>query len=304
MLAAYLATSTIFKWGSACSGTESPHWVFQALASAAVSRMVFEQVYSAELDPHKRAWIMDQAKPKCLFSDIFDVTRATARCCIRGLVNVKEVCHSSTTDLFIAGFSCQTVSGLNPDDATRMRAISNYEGTTGITWWGVCQIVQKTHPRAFILENVQGLMRYNSHLAVVEKLRSFGYIVLWRLCDALECGLPQHRPRIYFIGWLRAGVADADYFAGRMGRVLEQLLANHPRMDIDDFLFDEDDANLMKDTDEKIRKQDESIDRPAGGGTKWIEKNKLMCKKKKGLAVSVEVVGRTRPDVSGVPALE
>ena len=120
LLLTYLAQSVTFRWGSACSGTESPHWVFIALAEAALANMVFEQAYSAEMDSAKRDWIMTQAHPKCLFSDIFDITRSTARCAISGMVDVKQVCHSVVTDLFISGFSCKSVSALANDDQTRM----------------------------------------------------------------------------------------------------------------------------------------------------------------------------------------
>ena len=279
--AAYLAQSVVFRWGSACSGTESPHWVFGALAEAAFAQVVFEHVYSAEIEATKREWIKNMAQPSCLLSDIFDITRTTARCAIAGIINVKQVCHSMVVDLFIAGFSCKTVSALNADPKTRRQAISDYRGSTGITWWGVVATLQRTRPRSFILENVEGLMRHDSHLLVVEKLESLGYIVIWRLCDALECGLPQHRPRIWFLGWLRSLVAYPDSFRRRMCDVFADLFHDHPLMCVDEFLLNEEDSKLMQDTDDKVEAHYANMSRPTRGGTKWIEKNKVMCKKKR-----------------------
>ena len=279
VFAAYLAQSVVFRWGSACSGTESPHWVFIALAEAALGHMVFEQVYSAEIDAAKREWIMAKAKPKCLFSDIFDINRLTARCTISGMANVKNVCHNLTTDLFISGFSCKSVSALANDDQIRMSAICDYVGQTGITWWGVVMTLQRTRPKSFILEHVGGLMRHDSHLLVIAKLQALGYIVVWRLCDALECGMPQHRLRIWICGWLRSLVVHPDYFESRMRELLETLLSDHPLMDVEDLLLKEDHPDFMDETIEaNVLAQ---LHRTGRGGTKWIATNSVMCKKKK-----------------------
>ena len=99
-------------------------------------------------------------------------------------------------DLFIAGPPCQSWSlnrvGAKGEDDPRGRLFS--ESTTFIT---------EAKPRAFVLENVCGLIsrgggRYLSR--TLEILRTGGYRVRWARINPLELGLPQNRPRLYIWG--------------------------------------------------------------------------------------------------------
>ena len=127
-------------------------------------------------------------------------------------------------------------------------------------------VIQETSPKSVILENVEVLMRHGSHLLVVAKLKSLGYIVIWRLCDSLECGMPQHRPRIWICGWLCSLFRHPDYFESRMREVLDALFADHPLMDVEAFLLSEDHPDLM---DEAIEaKLGAQVFRAGRGGTK------------------------------------
>ena len=57
VLARFLSEHETMYWGTACSGTESPHWVFLCLAAMDDVNVTFRRVYSAEWAAAKRAWI-------------------------------------------------------------------------------------------------------------------------------------------------------------------------------------------------------------------------------------------------------
>ena len=179
LLVRFLAHGLVLRWGTACSGTESPHWVFSCLMQGVYCDAIFRHNYSAEWESAKRDWIRAETSPTHVFKDIFDITRATAHCFVKNCrINVGQCCHSVSTDIFLAGFSCKSVSALSNDAETRRTSISDYNGTTGLTFWGVVMVLSMTRPLCFVLENVEGLMRHGMHLLVVEKLVSLGYVVL------------------------------------------------------------------------------------------------------------------------------
>ena len=270
----------VFYWATACSGTESPHWVFQCLSQMDEFNVTFRHIYAAEWEASKRAWILSQTRPTHLFKDIFDITRETAHCFVEGVViNVKTRCHNKTTDMFLAGFSCKTVSALSNDAEQRRASISDYCGTTGLTFWGVVMVLCMTKPSTFILENVEGLMRHNLHLLVVEKLISLGYVVLWRLCDAKHLGFPQHRPRIWFIGWRADLVPCISSFQRRMTVVMEDFFVDHPPMDLEQFLFREDHPVRFQDVQDDTS-QSKGARKKNAAGSKWVARVDAKYKKK------------------------
>lgn len=271
----YLAGDGEFRWASACSGSESPHWVFKALASVG-AQISFHQTYAAEMSKPKRQWILDHAHPSALFGCIFDITRAHAHCYATGDSNldVSALCHF-LQDLFIAGFSCKTVSALNPDAETRKSSITSFHGTTGLTWWGVVLVLQMQQPRSFILENVEGLMRHGLHLIIEAKLVALGYIVVWKLCNSLECGMPQSRPRIWFCGWKASLISAPERFKLHMTEVMAKLFHDHPVTDVEEFLMPEDHPHLME-----FDASASTARKTSRKGTKWIEKDQVLRSKK------------------------
>ena len=272
----YLNSGGEFRWASACSGSECPHWIFQALLSVG-AKMLFYHAYSAEISARKRQWILDNARPSVLFGHIFDITRAQAFCHATGVEVASSRAFRYATDLFIAGFSCKTVSALNPDNETRHKTITDFHGSTGLTWWGVVLALEQTRPASFILENVEGLMRHGLHLLVEAKLIALGYIVVWRLCNSTECGIPQNRPRIWFVGWRGTLVKDGISFKNRMAETMANLFQQHPMMNVEEFLFPEDHDAILNDVNACAPK----CSRGSPGG-KWVAKDTEMRAKKGG----------------------
>jgi DNA (cytosine-5)-methyltransferase 1 len=65
-------------------------------------------------------------------------------------------------------------------------------------------IVATLKPRMFVMENVPGLLgKRGVHIVrqLVHGLSAAGYEVRFQLLDAADFGVPQHRRRVFFVGW-------------------------------------------------------------------------------------------------------
>lgn len=137
-------------------------------------------------------------------------------------------------DVLLAGFPCQAFS------AAGKRL--GFEDTRGTMFFEVERIMKEKQPKAFILENVEGLVnhdRENSKEPIGRTLRiilshldALGYKVSWRVLNARYFGVPQDRKRIYIVG-TKKEAPDLNNFANReiaLENILEQGLevSEHP----------------------------------------------------------------------------
>ena len=62
--------------------------------------------------------------------------------------------------------------------------------------------VKKLKPKIFLFENVRGLLYTNKWYfeLVIEELKNLGYIIDYRLLNAVDFGVPQNRERLFVIG--------------------------------------------------------------------------------------------------------
>jgi DNA (cytosine-5)-methyltransferase 1 len=62
--------------------------------------------------------------------------------------------------------------------------------------------IEKTNPRIFLFENVRGLLYANKGYfeQVVEELKGLGYIIEYKLLNAVNYGVPQNRERLFVVG--------------------------------------------------------------------------------------------------------
>lgn len=98
-------------------------------------------------------------------------------------------------DLLTAGFPCQPFSS-----AGKKNGIRDPRGTL---FEKIVDVLEKNKPRYFILENVKRLlsMENGEHFAtIIDRLSSLGYVVEWRLLNAMNHGLAQNRQRIFITG--------------------------------------------------------------------------------------------------------
>lgn len=99
-------------------------------------------------------------------------------------------------DILGAGFPCQpfSIAGLR----------KGFEDTRGTLFFEVARILKDKKPKAFLLENVEGIVNHNhgKTLDTIETvLRELGYTFNWKVMNACDYGVPQNRKRWYCIGF-------------------------------------------------------------------------------------------------------
>lgn len=100
-------------------------------------------------------------------------------------------------DVLTAGFPCQ------PFSITGKRL--GFADARGTMFFEIARILEQKRPRAFFLENVQGLRSQDggSTLATIESIltKDLGYSFHQKVVRACDFGLPQLRPRLFMIGF-------------------------------------------------------------------------------------------------------
>jgi len=141
-----------------------------------------DHVFSCDVNRHVKTTIMQNFPPRVFFDDL------TAR----------DNAVAPRADLYVAGFPCQPFSS-----AGLQQGFSDRRGR-GEIFFHVRDYIEKQTPKVFVLENVSGLVKLNGggyFRAIVQALETLGcYNIYHRILDTKEHGVPQSRPRIYFVG--------------------------------------------------------------------------------------------------------
>lgn len=111
--------------------------------------------------------------------------------------DVRTMTAISGLDLVCAGFPCQSHSTLG--------FRKGFKDGRGRLFNDLCRFIGDSRPRAFLLENVKGLVLNSTFKRHITVLRRLGYIVSWAVLDSREFGVPQHRERVYIVGALDGG---------------------------------------------------------------------------------------------------
>ena len=142
---------------------------------------------------------------KCVFSSEWDLQAQKTY-----LFNYGEVPFGDITtekvksyipdnfDVLCAGFPCQSFSMAGK----RL----GFEETRGTLFFDVAEIIRRKRPKALFLENVKGLLIHNrgeTIKTILKVLREdLGYYVPEpQIVNAMNFGVPQHRERVYIVGF-------------------------------------------------------------------------------------------------------
>ncbi len=107
--------------------------------------------------------------------------------------------HLGNIDFIIGGPPCQTFSAAG-------RRANGVLGTTdarGILFKEYVRLLKELEPVGFLFENVYGIIGAQKGEAWKEILKSFseaGYRLYYRIVDAADYGVPQHRERLIIVG--------------------------------------------------------------------------------------------------------
>ena len=101
-------------------------------------------------------------------------------------------------DILCAGFPCQAFSL-----AGKRRG---FEETRGTLFFDVAEVIRRKRPRAFFLENVKGLLIHDKGKTIETILRVLRddldyYVPDPQIVNAMNFGVPQHRERVYIVGF-------------------------------------------------------------------------------------------------------
>ena len=101
-------------------------------------------------------------------------------------------------DILCGGFPCQAFSLAG-------KRLGFEDETRGTLFFEIEEILRRKQPKAFFLENVKGLMIHKGGKTletILEHLDKVGYnVVPPQTVNAMDFGVPQHRERVYIIGF-------------------------------------------------------------------------------------------------------
>lgn len=106
--------------------------------------------------------------------------------------------YRGKVDLYVGGSPCQSYSR-----SGKRLALADMRGTL---FYQFAKRIEECQPKVFIYENVKGMMNAKegekSGLeCALEAFTELGYKVYWQVLDAKDYGMPQHRERIWVVGF-------------------------------------------------------------------------------------------------------
>jgi DNA (cytosine-5)-methyltransferase 1 len=160
----------------------------------ALKSLDMECVFTSEIDTHARKTYATNFKDKYLdHPDLFagDIWK----------VDYKKI---PDFDILCGGFPCQPFSQAGHKKGFK-------DNKDGNLFFSIEQILKIKKPKAFFLENVRHLKNHdngNTFKIIYSTLQKLGYSFDYKIIKASEFGLPQHRPRIYMVGFYKPYIKD------------------------------------------------------------------------------------------------
>lgn len=146
-------------------------------------RSAFDIVYAVDNDEYCTKIYNANFEHKCIVKDVREI----------------EPSLIPDFDVLAGGFPCQSFS-ISAQNPPRL----GYKDERGMLFFEMVKILRAKKPRAFIAENVKGLLSANNKKAFPMILKEFsesGYHVQYYLVNASKFGVPQKRERVIIIGF-------------------------------------------------------------------------------------------------------
>lgn len=150
----------------------------------------FQTVYATDIDPDSCATLRLNAgrhlNPEMRVEEA-DIVKLDPRTLPKGI------------DLVIGGPPCQSFSA----SGRRAGGAAGRLDQRGTLFEAYCKIIAHVKPKAFVFENVRGILGTNKGedwKVIVSSFAKLGYTMTYRLLDALDYGVPQQRERMFLVG--------------------------------------------------------------------------------------------------------
>lgn len=159
---------------------------------------------------------MQELGGKCVYSSEFDAQAQRTYFANYGEMPFGDITKEVTKqyipkefDVLCGGFPCQAFSLAG-------RRLGFKDETRGTLFFEIEEILRRHQPKAFFLENVKGLMIHDKGKTIrtiLEHLDQVGYdVVPPEIVNAMDFGVPQHRERLYIIGFRKNLHVDVTQF--------------------------------------------------------------------------------------------
>lgn len=112
------------------------------------------------------------------------------------ITNFNAAIYKDKIDILVGGSPCQAFSMVGK----RL----GLEDTRGTLFYDFARVISETQPKIFIYENVKGLLNHDNGKTwqvVQDVFNSLGYTLYYQLLNSKDYGMPQHRERIFVIGF-------------------------------------------------------------------------------------------------------
>ena len=107
--------------------------------------------------------------------------------------------YKGKVDFLVGGAPCQAFSMVGH----RL----GFEDARGTLFYEFARVVKETQPKVFLFENVRGLLSHDKgrtwHV-IHDIFEELGYDVKYRVLNSCDYGIPQHRERVFCLGFKKA----------------------------------------------------------------------------------------------------
>lgn len=160
---------------------------FHELGYEIVFATDIEKIFCQTLEANKGRYLSEQAQVVC------------------GDIRKLRPCDlPKNIDLVIGGPPCQSFSA----SGRRAGGAAGTLDSRGSLFEAYCRHIDHLAPKAFVFENVRGILGTNKGedwTAIVSAFRKIGYSISYRILDACDYGIPQHRERMIMVGLKEEG---------------------------------------------------------------------------------------------------
>ena len=155
----------------------------------AFHEMGFEIIECVEIEKRFTETLIENSKP----GKLLEGSKITC-------VDIREyVSELNNIDLIIGGPPCQTFSAAG----TRAAGVNGTDDKRGVLFEEYVRLLKQLRPKAFLFENVYrivGAQGGKPWKDIQKAFKSAGYTLHWRILDAADYGVPQHRERLFIVG--------------------------------------------------------------------------------------------------------
>lgn len=109
--------------------------------------------------------------------------------------------YKNKIDILVGGSPCQSFSMVGKR--------KGLDDTRGTLFYEFARVVKESQPKVFIYENVKGLVNHdngNTFEVIKATFDELGYKYYYKVLNAKDFGMPQHRERIFVVGFKNKNV--------------------------------------------------------------------------------------------------